>query len=63
MKRQYWQTATLSQADLIRTLVLAWAVQTFHALGLLEAVAIYANKLNNIKYTTFLRVPNRICRT
>jgi len=48
-----WETATLPQADVIRTLVLAWAVQTFHALGLLEAVAIYANKLNNIKYTTF----------
>ena len=48
-----WETATLPQADVIRTLVLAWAVQTFHALGLLEAVAIYANKLNNVRYTTF----------
>ena len=48
-----WETATLPQADVIRTLVLAWAVQTFHALGLLEAVAIYANKLNNVKYTNF----------
>ena len=48
-----WETATLPRADVIRTLVLAWAVQTFHALGLLETVAIYANKLNNIMYTTF----------
>ena len=47
------ETATLPPKDYVRCLHLAWAVQTFHALGLLQVVSLFANQLNGIKHTIF----------
>ena len=47
------ETATMQTKDYVRCQLLAWATQTFHALGLLRVLAIFTNQLNGIQYTTF----------
>src|SRR5262249_40858204 len=47
------ETATLSRADYERCLLLAWAVQTFHALGLTQVIAIYARVYQKLPITDF----------
>ena len=47
------ETATMPKEDVIKTLLLSWSVQAFHALGLLQVFAVFAKKLHNINYTTF----------
>lgn len=47
------ETATLSRADYERALLLAWAVQTFHALNLTQVVAIYARVDQGLPVTDF----------
>ena len=39
--------------DYVRCLHLAWATQAFHALGLLQVIAIFTKQLNGVRYTTF----------
>lgn len=46
-------TATLSRADYERCVLLAWAVQTFHALCLTQVVAIYARVHHAIQICDF----------
>ncbi len=47
------ETATMQTKDYVKSQLLAWATQTFHALGLLRVLAIFTNQLNGIQYTTF----------
>ena len=47
------ETATLPPGDFIKCLHLSWAIQTFHALGLLQVVAIYVKKIHGTPYTRF----------
>lgn len=47
------ETATMPTDDYIRCSHLSWAIQTFHALGLLQVVAIYIKKIHGVPYTTF----------
>ena len=47
------ETATMPAKDYVRCLHLAWATQAFHALGLLQVIAIFTKQLNDIPYTTF----------
>ncbi len=48
-----YETNTLPKDDMIRTLLLSWSVSAFHALGLMQVIAIFANNLHNVKYTDF----------
>jgi len=47
------ETATMPAKDYVRCLHLAWATQAFHALGLLQVIAIFTKQLNGVQYTTF----------
>ena len=47
------ETATLSHEDYKRTLIISWAIQTFHALNLTQLFAIYANAYEGFKYVDF----------
>jgi radical SAM superfamily enzyme YgiQ (UPF0313 family) len=47
------ETATTPKEDMIKTLLLSWSVSCFHALGLLQVIAVFSNKLSNMQYTTF----------
>jgi radical SAM superfamily enzyme YgiQ (UPF0313 family) len=47
------ETATLSREEYERCLLLAWAVQTFHALGLTQVIAIYARIYQKLPITDF----------
>jgi radical SAM superfamily enzyme YgiQ (UPF0313 family) len=47
------ETAALSKEEYRRTLTLAWAVQTFHALNLTQIFAIYANSVDGLRFTDF----------
>ncbi len=48
-----YETNTLPKEDMIKTLLLSWSVSAFHALGLMQVIAIFANNLHNVKYTDF----------
>lgn len=47
------ETATLSESDYKRCLMLSWAVQTFQSLGLTQVIAIYAQIYGMLRYTDF----------
>lgn len=47
------ETATLPREDYDRCLLLAWAVQTFHALNLTQIIALYARATQGLPATDF----------
>lgn len=47
------ETNTLTKEDYRRTLTMAWAIQTFHALNLTQIFAIYANSRDGLRFTDF----------
>ncbi len=47
------ETATLSTNDYMKCMYLSWVVQTFHALGLLQVIAMYVKEVHGIQYTAF----------
>ncbi len=48
-----FETASMPKEDMVKTLLLSWSVSAFHALGLMQVIAIFANNLYNIQYTKF----------
>jgi putative methyltransferase len=48
-----YETTTTSREDMIKTLLLSWSVSTFHALGLLQVIAVFSNRLHNMEFSTF----------
>lgn len=47
------ETATLTERDYQRCLLLAWAIQTFHALNVTQVVALYARIYQGVPITDF----------